>query len=198
MEGPPDVTALLERFGSGDPSAADELIPLLYGELRRMASRYLRRERAGHTLQPTALVHEVFLRLLEQKDARWMNRSQFFGVAAQLMRRILVDYARRHYAAKRGGRMAKVPLNEGFALCKEAPDQMLSLDETLTRLANTDPQQARIVELRVFGGLSVEEAGELLSISPATVKREWTMAKAWLAREMARPDAHGSGRVESN
>jgi len=198
MEVPADATALLQRFSAGDPQAAHELISLLYGDLRRLASYYLRKEYPGHTLGTTALVHEAYLRLIDQRHVRWLNRDQFFGVAAQLMRRILVDYARRRHAAKRGGHMAKVSIENVVALSKEAPEKMLVLHETLTRLANIDAQQARIVELRVFVGLSIDEAAECLDVSPATVKREWSMARAWLAREMGRSSAHGSPEVESN
>jgi RNA polymerase sigma-70 factor, ECF subfamily len=146
----PDVTALLERFGTGDVQAADELISLLYNDLRRMASYYLRQERRDHTLQATALVNETYLRLVDQKGGRWQNRSQFFGVASQMMRRILVDYARRHRAAKRGGASPQIALEDAFALSKESPREMLALDETLARLASVDPQQAHIVELRIL------------------------------------------------
>lgn len=186
-----DVTTLLRQFSAGDADAAGELIPLLYKDLRRMAAYYLRQERRDHTLQPTALVHETYLRLMDQKDVHWQNRSQFFGVAAQLMRRILVDYARSHHAAKRGGAMAKVSLDQAIILSREATGDMLVLDETLTRLAEIDPQQARVVELRVFGGLTVEETAELLGVSTATVKRDWSMAKAWLMRELRKEPAGG-------
>ncbi len=182
---PKDVTALLRQISNGNRDAVEELVPLLYNDLRRMAAYYLRRERRGHTLQPTALVHEVYLRLLDQKDVRWQNRSHFFGVAAQLMRRILVDYARSHQAAKRGGALPKISLEQVIVTSKERASELVTLDETLTRLASIDPQQARIVELRVFGGLTVEETAELLDVSPATVKRDWTMAKAWLRREIS-------------
>jgi RNA polymerase sigma-70 factor, ECF subfamily len=194
---PKDVTSLIRRFNDGDPQVAEELIPLLYKDLRRMASYYLRRERRDHTLQPTALVHEAYLRLMNQKEVHWQNRSQFFAVAAQLMRRILVDYARRRRAIKRGSAAPKILIEEAFALSKEAPADMLALDEMLARLAEIDVQQEQIVELRVFGGLTIEEVGHLLNISPATVKRDWSMAKAWLSREMARCSCHGAGEVES-
>ena len=179
-----DVTRLLGQINAGNPDAIAELVPLLYKDLRRMAAYYLRRERREHTLQATALVHEAYLRLMDQKEVHWQNRSHFFGVAAQLMRRILVDYARSHQAAKRGGPLPKVPLDHIVALSKEGADDLVALDETLTRLAAVDAQQARIIELRVFGGLTVEEAAELLGVSPATVKRDWSMAKAWLTREL--------------
>lgn len=186
MTVPKDVTALLQQISNGNKDAVEELVPLLYNDLRRMAAYYLRRERREHTLQPTALVHEAYLRLLDQKHVQWQNRSHFFGVAAQLMRRILVDYARSHQAAKRGGALPKIPLERAIVAQKEQPADLVALDETLTRLASIDPQQARIVELRVFGGLTIEETAELLGASPATVKRDWSMAKAWLRREMGK------------
>lgn len=188
---PTAITALLQRFSSGDAQAADELISLLYKDLRRMASYYLRQERRDHTLQATALVHEAYQRLINQKDVHWQNRSQFFAVAAQLMRRILVDYARRHHAVKRGGLVAKLRIEEVLVLSKEAPDSLLALHEMLDRLAEIDRNQAYVVELRVFGGLTIEQVAQLLNLSPATIKREWTMAKAWLSRELARPSNHG-------
>lgn len=191
MTVPRDVTTLLRRFSAGDADAAGELIPLLYRELRRMAGHYLRQERRGHTLQPTALVHEAYLRLIDQRDVQWQNRKHFFGVAAQLMRRILVDYARSRHAAKRGGAMARVSLDQAIILSREATGDMLLLHDTLTRLAEIDREQARVVELRVFGGLTVEETSELLGVSPATVKRDWSMAKAWLTRELRKEPAGG-------
>jgi RNA polymerase sigma-70 factor, ECF subfamily len=198
MKTPPSgADALLQRFSGGDPEAADELIALLYKDLRRMASYYLRQERRDHTLQPTALVHEAYLRLANQKHVRWQSRTQFFAIASQLMRRILVDYARRHNAVKRGA-AAKVPFEEAFLLSKEAPQQMLALDEMMGRLATIDAQQAQIVELRVFGGLTVEEVANLLNISPATIKRDWSVARAWLSREISRSANRGAREVESN
>jgi RNA polymerase sigma-70 factor (ECF subfamily) len=179
-----NVTVLLKQISSGNQDAIAELVPLLYGELRKMASGYLQRERPGHTLQPTALVHEAYLRLVDQKAVEWQNRSHFFGVAAQQMRRILVDYARAHHAAKRGGPLPKLSLDESLAIPEERSGDLLELDEALTVLASMDPQQVRIIELRFFAGLTVEETADLLKISPATVKREWTTAKAWLAREI--------------
>jgi RNA polymerase sigma-70 factor, ECF subfamily len=193
---PKDVTLLIKRFGAGDALAGDELIPLLYKDLRRMASYYLQRERQGHTLQPTALVHEAYLRLMNQKDAHWQNRSQFFALAARFMRRILVDYARRHHAVKRDGGAPKASMEEAFALSKEAPADLLAVDELLAHLSKIDPQQEQVVELRVFAGLTIEEVAVLLNISPATVKRDWKMAKAWLSREMARCSKHGAEEVE--
>jgi RNA polymerase sigma-70 factor, ECF subfamily len=181
-----NVTMLLRQLRSGNQNAVAELVPLLYDELRRIASRYLQRERPDHTLQATALVHEAYLRLVDQKDVEWQNRSHFFGVAAQQMRRILVDYARAHHAAKRGGPLPKISLDDALAIAEGRTGDLLELDEALTRLSSIDPQQVRIIELRFFAGLTIEETADLLDISPATVKREWTTAKAWLAREIER------------
>jgi RNA polymerase sigma factor (TIGR02999 family) len=179
------VTELLRAWGGGDARALDQLVPVVYEELRRQAQRYLRREAPGHTLQTTALVHEAYLRLVDQRQARWESRSQFFGVAAQLMRRILVDHARRHHAGKRGGSAIGVPLEEGTAAAHERDVDVVALDEALTRLAALDERQARVVELRYFTGLGIEETAEVLGVSPATVKREWAIARAWLKRELA-------------
>jgi RNA polymerase sigma-70 factor (ECF subfamily) len=159
-------------------------MPLVYDELRRLAHSYLRRERNDHTLQATALVHEAYLRLVEQSDVQWNNRGHFFAITAQAMRRILVDHARGHQAAKRGGDAEKIPIEDAFALSNDRPDKFLALDESLRRLAELDPRQEQIVEMRVFAGMSIEEIAGLLNISPATVKRDWTMAKAWLLLEM--------------
>jgi RNA polymerase sigma-70 factor (ECF subfamily) len=183
-ERPGQVTQLLENWSKGDLQAREEVFPLVYNELRRLAASYLRRERKDHTLQATALVHEAYLRLVDHEHADWQNRQHFFGAAAQLMRRILVDHARAHLAAKRGSGSVKVELTEAIAMSQDQPAEMLALDESLTRLAAVDAQQGKIVELRVFAGLSVEETAELLSISPATVKRDWAMAKAWLLRQI--------------
>jgi RNA polymerase sigma factor (TIGR02999 family) len=187
----PNVTRLLMDWSKGDQHALDELTPLVYGELKRLAGRYLRRERADHTLQSTALVHEAFLRLIDQRDVRWQNRAQFFGIAAQLIRRILVDHARSHHAQKRGGEAAKLSLDEAIRTPELRKDvNLVALDDALDRLAEIDPQQGRIVELRFFGGLTIEETAEVLKISPATVKRDWTVAKAWLYREISgKPEA---------
>jgi RNA polymerase sigma factor (TIGR02999 family) len=193
-----DVTRLLEQLRAGDRNAVADLVPLLYDELRQLASKYLRRERPGHTLQATALVHEAYLRLVDQKDVGWQNRSHFFGVAAQQMRRILVDHARHRHAAKRGGAAPKVALDEALVVSDQAAEDVLQLNELLTRLGELDEQQARVVELRVFGGLTVEEAAEALDISPATVKRDWAMAKAWLTREIQREHKGESGAVEQS
>ena len=178
------VTLLLQEWRGGDQSAFDRLLPLVYGELRLIARQYLRRERPGHTLQPTALVHEAYLKLVGLNRIRWQNRAHFFAVAAQLIRRILVDHARRQAAHKRGGGALVLNIDS----LEEAPPKrelnVVVLDATLSRLATLDPRQARMVELRFFGGLSVEETAEVLGISSATVKREWRAAKAWLYREL--------------
>jgi RNA polymerase sigma-70 factor, ECF subfamily len=184
------VTLFLSRAREGNQDAVNQLVPLLYAELRRLAASYLRRERSDHTLQPTALVHEAYLKLVDQ-DVQWQNRNHFFGVAAQVMRRILVDHARGHQAAKRGGAVPKLSLDQAIIYSPERSGELLALDEILQRLAQLEAQQARIVELRVFGGLTVEQAAQVLGISPATVKRDWSLAKAWLAREL-RKDAKGS------
>jgi RNA polymerase sigma factor (TIGR02999 family) len=186
MEPRSEVTLLLRRLSAGDKSALNQLMPLVYAELHRLASSYMRRERAGHTLQTTALVHEAYLQLVGQEKAHWENRTQFFAVAAQLMRRILVDHARTHHAAKRGGNLPRLSLDEAIVMARERGADLLAIDELLQRLAAIDPQQARIVELRFFAGLSVEETAHALSISDRTVKRDWAMAKAWLQRELQR------------
>ena len=180
-----NVTQLLMDWGSGDKEALDKLLPVVYDELRKQAARYLRRERAGHTLQTTALIHEAYLRLVDQKNVHWQNRAQFFGLAAQLMRRILVDHARTKKRAKRGGSDIRVSLTGAKILAKSEDLDVVALDEALDRLAEIDEQQSKIVELRFFSGLTVEETAEVLSISPATVKRNWSMAKAWLHRELS-------------
>lgn len=187
MPAPKDVTRMLQQLQGGNQEVVSELVPLLYDELRRLAAHYLRRERREHTLQATALVNEAYLRLVDQRDVQWKNRSHFFGIAAQQMRRILVDYARSHRSAKRGGGAAKVSLENVMIVSSDNAGDVLAVDETLSRLAAIDPEQARIVELRVFGGLTVEEVAELLGISVATVKRDWAMAKAWLTRETTKP-----------
>lgn len=179
-----DVTQLLKQLSCGNQDVLAELIPLVYDELRRLAAYHLRQERSDHTLQATALVHEAYLHLVDQRQVDWKNRSHFFGVAAHLMRRILLMHARQHHAAKRGGKAQKISLEEAVVFTRERSADLVALDELLTRLAELDPQQARIVELRFFAGLSIEETADLLAISSATVKRDWVMAKAWLAREM--------------
>lgn len=185
---PPDVTALLLAWGSGDKSAGAHLLPAIYDELHRQAARAMRREPAEHTLQPTALVHEAYLRLVDQRRAEWHNRAQFFGVAAQIMRRILVDHARAQHAAKRGGAMQQITLTDANQAAAAQLDgdalDILALHDALDRLAAMDPEQARLVELRYFGGMNIDETAEALGISPATVKREWAVARAWLRREL--------------
>jgi RNA polymerase sigma factor (TIGR02999 family) len=180
------VTELLRAWSGGDTTALDALLPLVYEELRRQARRYLRREREGHSLQATALVHEAYMRLVDQRRMQWQGRTQFFGIAAQLMRRILVDHARGRHAEKRGGMNISLvqPLDEATAAAQEADVNLLALDDALTRLAALDARQAKVVELRYFTGLGIEETAEVLGISPATVKREWTSARAWLKREL--------------
>ena len=175
-----EVTRLLIRLTDGDGDVLGELLPLVYDELRRLAAGYLRRERPGHTLQPTALVHEAYLRMVDQSQVHWQNRAHFLGVAAQMMRRILVDHARGQKAEKRGGDFQKLSLDENIDVSGERAADLVALDEALERLAEFDPQKARVVELRFFGGLSVEETAEVLGVSAPTVKRQWRMAKAWL------------------
>jgi len=184
-----DVTALLAEMRAGDPRAADQLIPLVYEELRRLAASYMRRERPDHTLQATALVHEAYFRLVDQKEG-YQNRGHFFGVAAQLMRRILVDHARTHQAAKRGAGGRKVSLDDAEAAgySSQQDVDLVALDDALSRLGAVDAQQSRIVELRYFGGLTIEETAEVLGVSPATVKRDWNMAKAWLHHQLRKGD----------
>ena len=179
------VTQLLARWSAGDESALDQLMPLVYDELHRLAGGYLRRERPGHTLQPTALVNEAYLKLIDQRNAHWQNRAQFFGVAAQLMRRILVDHARAHCAIKRGGPHYMVSLGQAGRFGHKPETDLLAIHDALDRLAEVDPQQSRVVELRFFGGLTIEETAEVMHISHATVEREWKMARAWLRRELS-------------
>lgn len=181
-----EVTELLQLWSDGRKDALDRLLPQIYAELRRLASSYLRRERHDHTLQATALVHEAFLKLVDQRAVRWQNRAHFFGIAAQAMRRILVDHARAHAAGKRGDPARRVSLDEALVLTDMPNVDLLALDEVLTRLAALDPQQSRVVELRFFGGLTMDETAEVLHISPATVGREWTLARAWLYAELQR------------
>lgn len=178
------VTELLLAWGDGDREALDRLVPLVYSELRRQAVRKLARERGGHTLQPTALVHETFLRLVDQRSARWKNRAQFHGVAAQLMRRILVDHARSRAAAKRGGDALRISFDDAAEVSAPPETDVLLLHRALERLAELDKRQAEVVELRYFGGLSIEEVAAVQEVSEITVKRDWAMAKAWLYREL--------------
>jgi RNA polymerase sigma-70 factor, ECF subfamily len=177
-----DVSQLLVDWSNGDQAALDKLLPLVNTELRQLARRYLRRENPGHTLQTSALVNEAYLRLIDQKSVRWQNRAHFFGIAAQLMRRILIDHARKHHRAKRGGGALKVSLDEAAAVAEARSAELLAVDEALENLTAMDARKGRIVELRFFGGLSLEETAEVLGISSPTVQREWRAAKAWLHR----------------
>jgi len=181
-----EVTQLLVDWSNGDQSALERLMPLIDEELRRLAHRYMSRERVGHTLQTTALVNEAFLRLVNRKNLQWQNRAHFFGIAANLMRTILVDHARAHASTKRGGGARKLELDEALVISQQKASEVLALDDALKQLALIDPQQSRIVELRFFGGLTVEEAAEVLHVSPATIKREWSTAKAWLYHELSK------------
>jgi RNA polymerase sigma factor (TIGR02999 family) len=183
MNGPCGVTALLGEWSRGNHDALDQLLPLVYAELRRMAARRLRSERPNHTLQPTALVHEAYLRLVDQRQVGWQDRAHFFGVAAQVMRRILVDHARRHIAGKRGDGVPRVSLDEARDVASGEPP-LLAFDDALNRLERVDADLARIVELRAFGGLTIDEAAHVLNVSPSTAKRDWRTAKAWLHREL--------------
>jgi RNA polymerase sigma factor (TIGR02999 family) len=184
-QGPQNITELLVGYSRGDKEALDQLMPIVYDELRRQAARYLRREQPGHTLQTTALIHEAHVRLVDQRDVQWQNRAHFFGIAAQLMRRILVDHARTKKRVKRGGSDVRVSLDDATVAVKGQDLDVVALDEALDRLAQIDEQQSRVVELRFFSGLTVEETAEVMHISKATVKRDWSMAKAWLHRELS-------------
>jgi RNA polymerase sigma factor (TIGR02999 family) len=178
--GQTEVSGLLAEWGQGNEAARDQLMPLVYGELRRLAAYYMARENSGHTLQATALVNEAYLRLADQRCVTFQSRAHFFGLACWMMRRILVDHARRKGYAKRGGHIRQTPLDEAMVISEEKAPEVIALDEALTRLAAVDPRKSQVVELRYFGGLSVEEAAEVLKISAATVRRDWNMAKAWL------------------
>ncbi|HZE71197.1 MAG TPA: sigma-70 family RNA polymerase sigma factor [Pyrinomonadaceae bacterium] len=185
MQPPENITQLLAKWSGGDQTALDELMPLVYDELRRLASNYLRREKVGHTLQPTALVNEAYLRLVDQNNSRWQNRAQFYGIAAQLMRRILVDHARAKHAAKRGGGgQQRLSITSANAVSEKPDLDVLALHEALEELATIDAQQSRIVELKFFGGLSIEETAEVMGLGHATVERDWKMARAWLRRKL--------------
>ncbi len=179
-----DFTGLLDDWSRGDRGALDRLLPLVYTELRSIAARQLRHERAGHTLQPTALVHEAYLRLIDQRDVDWRNRAHFFGVAAQVMRRILVDHARRLGASKRGEGAQRVPLEDIHEMTVATVIPVLALDRALSRLEEVDRGLAQIIELRAFAGLTIDEAAHVLKVSPSTAKREWRTARAWLTREL--------------
>ena len=184
-----DVTLILQEWSDGDTGAPERLMPLVYAELRRLARDYLRRERPAHTLQPTALVHEAYLRLVDQTRLTWQNRAHFYGVAAQMMRRILVDHARTRGAQKRGGPAQQLSLDEARFSPEERPADLVALDEALKALAETDERKARVVELRFFAGLNMEETAEVLKVSEKTVRRDWQMAKLWLHRELAKTAA---------
>ena len=192
MPEPPahEITGLLVAWSEGDATALDRLVPFVYEELHRLARHYMHGERPDHTLQTTALVNEAYLRLVRWKDVQWQNRAHFFAVAAQMMRRILVDFARDRQYLKRGGGALRVPLSEAAAFVEERSTDLVALDEVLTALAKTDPRKAQIVEMRFFGGLTVAEAAEVLHVSEETVMRDWRLAKAWLLRQLDRAD-HG-------
>lgn len=181
-----EVTQLLSDARGGAPGAHDQLFAIVYAELRKIAANYMRRERADHTLQATALVHEAYMKLVDQKNVRWQNRAHFFGIAAQMIRRILVDHARGVRAAKRGGGAMALSLDEALGVSEKRDLEIEALDDALETLAKIDPQQTRVVELRFFTGLSIEETAEVLGISDSTVKRDWVSAKAWLFRELSR------------
>jgi len=180
----PEVTQLLVAWGNGDQVARDQLMSVVYHELHRLAHHYMKRESPGHTLQTSALVNEAFVRLIDQKDVRWQNRAHFFGIAAQMMRRILVDYARSRNYAKRGGGARQISLDEGLTVSLERSAEVVQVHEALEQLAKFDPRKSQIVELRFFGGLSIEETARVLGVSQGTVMRDWTLAKAWLRKEI--------------
>ena len=182
---PHEITQLLAEWSEGNQAALDKLYPLVYNELRRLAHGYLRRERKGHTLQTTALINEAYLRLVDQKRVHWANRSHFFAISAQIMRRILIDHARRYDYAKRGGGAPRISLDEAAVVAKERARELLMLDEALNGLAKIDPRRGRVVELRYFGGLNNEEIAAVLKISENTVTRDWNMARAWLYQELS-------------
>jgi RNA polymerase sigma factor (TIGR02999 family) len=188
---PNQITELLAAWGKGDEIARDQLLPLVYDELHRLAHRYMKRESPGHTLQTSALVNEAFVRLVDQKNVQWQSRAHFFAIAAQMMRRILVDYARSRNYAKRGGGAHQVSLDEGLVVSDERTTEVVNVHEALERLAEFDGRKSQIVELRFFGGLSIEETAEVLAVSPGTVMRDWTLAKAWLRREMTTDGSQG-------
>ncbi|MEP7336893.1 MAG: sigma-70 family RNA polymerase sigma factor [Acidobacteriota bacterium] len=190
MEPPPtkEITALLLAWQNGDPTALEQLLPLVYGELRRLANGYMRGERIGHTLQTTALINEAYLRLVDWQNVEWKNRAHFLGIAAQMMRRVLVDFARARRYAKRGGDARQVSLGEAEAMPIDRDAELVALDEALKSLAELSARQCQVVELRFFGGLSVEETAEVLNISPRTAMRDWDVARAWLYRELRGTD----------
>ena len=179
-----EITGLLVDWSNGDQTALEKLLPLVEQELRRLAHSYMRRENPDHTLQTTALVNEAYLKLIDQKKTRWQNRAHFFGIAAQIMRRILLNYARDQHREKRGGKAVQVSFSEASVVCLEKPEELIALDEALERLAAVDERKSRVVELRYFGGLEIDEIAEVLKVSPITVMRDWKFARAWLFREM--------------
>ena len=179
-----NITELILAWGNGDKEAIDQLVPLIYEELHRLAARYMRREHPGHTLQTTALVNEAYCKLIDQKNVQWQNRAHFFGIAAQAMRRILVDHARSRLRLKRGGAVNKISLDESALIPQPEMKELISLDDALTRLAQFDPQKSRIVEMKFFGGLSMDEIAEVEKVSKSTIEREWRKAKAWLHHEV--------------
>jgi len=185
------ISHLLHRWSDGDSEALDQLTPLVYGELRRMARRYMRRQPPGHTLQTTALIHEAYLRLVGREEQRWENRAHFFSVAAQAMRHILMDYARARNREKRGGGGQRVSLDEAMTICPERVAELVALDDALTELAKLDDRRSKVVELRFFGGLTEEEIAEVLKVSPRTVSSDWSLARSWLLRELSK--SLGSG-----
>jgi len=186
MDSSDNVTELLRAYRAGNPEALERLVSLVYGELRRQAARYLRRERADHTLQPTALVNEAYIRLADQRDVEWQNRAHFFAIAAQIMRRILVDHARARGRGKRGSGQTLVLFDDALAVAEARDLDLVALDDALSALAELDERQSRVVEMRFFAGLEVEEVAEALGVSPTTVKRDWSLARAWLRRELRR------------
>jgi len=185
---PQDVTELLLDWSNGNQAALDQLMPLVYEELHRLAHQYMARERPEHSLQTSALLNEAYLKLVDQKNVHWQNRAQFFGIAAKLMRQILVDHARQRHRIKRGGDARHVPLDEAVVVSPARAAEMMALDDALETLAAVDQRKSQILELRFFGGLSIEETAEVLGVSPGTVMRDWTLAKAWLRMEMTRED----------
>ena len=191
-----DVTRILSAIEQGDPHAAEQLLPLVYDELRQFASQKLAQEKPGQTLQATALVHEAYLRLVDYKRMQWQDRAHFFAVSSQLMRRILVDNARRHNV-KRGGGVQHVPLDEAAVVSRDPGVDLVALDDALTALARVDPRKAQVVEMRFFGGLSVEETAAVVQVSPVTVRRDWSSAKIWLYRELSGETEDGLGSVET-
>lgn len=197
MSTEPSATKWLLEWGEGNQEAQEHLMPLVYDELRRLAGYHMQRERHGHTLQPTAVVHEAYMRLVDQRQVQWRNRAQFMAIAGQMMRRVLVDYARAQKADKRGGGVVALALVDSMKPANERSVDLEALDDCLNALARTDTQQARIVELRYFAGLSIEETASALSISPATVKRDWAVARAWLGREMSRNTKEPGGKDQS-